>query len=367
MPRQADTRPLVIKRYGSIDLARGMSVVGGVDGDILVIARYGAQSRRREFPRDTPLMDRLHWQHTEIEAMRILATKKIHDATLSQDCDLYLNSLSEVRRERAAQWLAYWRQWYGYKRRTDLTLQDCQAFFEHVRPKTNDAGSFSASSKNKLRTYLLAVWRYHDGKRHVCPCLDIPVYAEPKGRSRELAPEDTLRLLAAMHDGPHRARLALMFFTGCRPAELALLRPEHFVLDTAAPYVAFTTAKGGPNRIVTIPGVALPYVAAFVRHRAWQTRSSLFVAMTRAAAKIGLTLTTGERHPGGRRKFAVTPYSLRHAYAMNLRRSGAGIEDIADALGHSSLQTTRRYAQAIPEQQAALTNRMWDKAGLYKS
>jgi integrase len=366
MPRQADTRPLVIKRYGSIDLARGMSVVGGIDGDILVIARFRDQSRRRTFPQDTPLMDRLHWQHSQIEQMRILTTRRVTDPTFSQDIDVYLASVGEVRRERASQWLDYWRAWYGYKRRADLTLQDCQAFFEHIRPKTNSQGEFSASSKNKLRTYCLAVWRYHDGKRHACPLLDVPVLEEPKGRSRELSPDATLRLLAAMPDGPHRAKLGLLFFTGCRPFELTTLRPDAFHIDGDHPYVAFVTAKGGPDRIVTIPDQALPYVAAFIRHQAWKTRGSLFAAMTRTAAKIGLVLTTGERHPGGRRKFAISPYSLRHAYAMNLRRSGAGIEDIADALGHSDLRTTRRYAQAIPERQAALTNAMWDKAGLYK-
>lgn len=363
MPRQADQRPLVIRRYRDIDLAHGMTVVGGVYGQILVIARYQNQVRRREFPLDSPLVDRLAWQHQTIETLRLKAAGKHVETTLAEDIDTYLASLSGKRGEDAAQWLDYWKTWYGYLQRSELTLQQCQVFFQEVRPKTNPDGAFSASSKNKLRTYLINVWRYHDGRRHECPCLDVPLFAEPAPEAKELPPDVILSLLGQMQDTPSRAKLAMLFVTGCRPAELAWLRPESFDLDGDVPHVRIRGAKGGRSRMVPLPPMGVAYARDFLRHQAWQAPGDLYDDMQRAAKQLGLTLYTGEHHPGGRRKAVITPYALRHTYAMQLRRSGAGIDDIADQLGHATLQTTRRYAQSIPERQVVVTNRMWERMG----
>jgi len=40
----------------------------------------------------------------------------------------------------------------------------------------------------------------------------------------------------------------------------------------------------------------------------------------------------------------ATVHSLRHTFASWLIQNGAGIEEVADALGHASLNMTRRYA-----------------------
>jgi len=41
----------------------------------------------------------------------------------------------------------------------------------------------------------------------------------------------------------------------------------------------------------------------------------------------------------------ITPHVLRHTKAVALRKAGVSLEDIADYLGHSSLESTRRYAR----------------------
>ena len=39
----------------------------------------------------------------------------------------------------------------------------------------------------------------------------------------------------------------------------------------------------------------------------------------------------------------VTPHSLRHSYAAESLRRGAGLQDVQDALGHADPRATRRY------------------------
>ena len=41
----------------------------------------------------------------------------------------------------------------------------------------------------------------------------------------------------------------------------------------------------------------------------------------------------------------ITPNALRRSFAVNMINSGAAIDDVRDALGHSSIHTTRRYVE----------------------
>ena len=40
-------------------------------------------------------------------------------------------------------------------------------------------------------------------------------------------------------------------------------------------------------------------------------------------------------------------HALRHAYATELRRSGADLADVQELLGHRDIRTTRRYAPVV--------------------
>jgi integrase len=353
-------RPLRLKQYKDQALGRGMRVRDGKYGHVEVVASVGTRRATKCFALGTPLSIMLDWQYDARERIRLRRTL-VETVTLRQDVDAYLSSLTPVRRERAETWLRYWVERYGHLTRAELTLAHCHTFFRDVRPRTTE-GTFSASSKNKLRTYLLAVWRYLDGRRHTCPVSDIPVFDEGHGRPRELAPTDVLAILEAMGDTPNRARLGVLFTTGCRPHELSCLREADFVLAGDPPYVHIPAAKGGRDRMVTLPPLGVQYAQDLIRHAAFGPTNNLVRDMGRAARRVGLELYEADPHSCGRRRLRVTPYALRHGYAMNMRRAGAGIDDIADALGHRSLETTRRYAGPIPSKQRALVAAMW--AGL---
>jgi integrase/recombinase XerD len=54
----------------------------------------------------------------------------------------------------------------------------------------------------------------------------------------------------------------------------------------------------------------------------------------------------------------VTPHSLRHTFARTLLASGTPINDVADLLGHSSLDTTRIYTKASETDLATVVARL---------
>jgi integrase/recombinase XerC len=57
----------------------------------------------------------------------------------------------------------------------------------------------------------------------------------------------------------------------------------------------------------------------------------------------------------------VTPHTLRHTFAHALIASGASLSDVADLLGHTSLDTTRIYTKASETDLATAVARLEEK------
>ena len=54
----------------------------------------------------------------------------------------------------------------------------------------------------------------------------------------------------------------------------------------------------------------------------------------------------------------VTPHTLRHTFARTLVAAGTPISDVADLLGHSSLDTTHIYTKSSETDLAAVVARL---------
>jgi site-specific recombinase XerD len=54
----------------------------------------------------------------------------------------------------------------------------------------------------------------------------------------------------------------------------------------------------------------------------------------------------------------VLPHTLRHSFAHALLSAGTPLTDVADLLGHSSLDTTRLYTKATESDLAAAVARL---------
>ncbi len=54
----------------------------------------------------------------------------------------------------------------------------------------------------------------------------------------------------------------------------------------------------------------------------------------------------------------VSPHTLRHSFARALLAAGTPLTDVADLLGHSSLDTTRIYTKASETDLAVVVSRL---------
>ena len=218
-------------------------------------------------------------------------------------------------------------------------------------------------SNDTIRARLKAVqslfsWLYRWGLSPLKPeliakdILDMPP-------AKKLSPRDILtvdearRLLAAAGKQRDRCLIQLMLDDGLRVSEALALTWDNIYSALDRYYVDVNAGKGDKPRMVETPAglwTALVAYRASLQARSrlepWLDvrrpfdihRTTAWRIVDRAASAAGIEKT-------------VTPHSLRHTHAHQLRMAGWPLEMIADRLGHKSLNTTKVYTR--PAEMAA--------------
>lgn len=149
------------------------------------------------------------------------------------------------------------------------------------------------------------------------------------------------------------ALFALMFNTGARVQEILNLRPCD--VRTEPPYQVRLQGKG--HKVRTCPIWA--HTASLIREISTrslhpeETHAPLFVnshgePLTRFGVRYLLRkyVAIASETTGSLRGKKIHPHSLRHTTAIHLLKAGVDFATISQWLGHSSLNTTMRYATA---------------------
>lgn len=149
-----------------------------------------------------------------------------------------------------------------------------------------------------------------------------------------------------------RSMLEVLYATGLRVSELVDLRPQQVSLNQGLVRVV---GKGGKERLVPLGEEALNWVQAFFRgpradilherpcEHLFPTRRGS--GMTRQAFWY---LIKKHAQAAGIHK-AISPHTLRHAFATHLLNHGADLRVVQMLLGHSDLSTTQIYTHVARE------------------
>jgi integrase len=208
-------------------------------------------------------------------------------------------------------------------------------------------------------TAVRALLRYLAATGAVRPGLDraVPTIWRWRHASlpRHLTAEQTERVLGACdHDTligkRDRAIVLLLVRLGLRAGEVAALTLDH--LDWRHGHLLVRATKSRRERRLPLPDEVGNAIVSYLRcERPHRPHRAVFVRVggrtrfeplkvwgvtdvaQRALAKAGLRLT----RPGA--------HVLRHTAATHMVRRGASFKEVADVLGHASLQTTGIYAK----------------------
>jgi integrase/recombinase XerD len=185
--------------------------------------------------------------------------------------------------------------------------------------------------------------------------LDAPKLGRPLPKTLTEAEVDAL-LTAQPTDDPRgqrdRAMLEVLYATGLRVTELVTLTPQSVSLVQG---VVRVVGKGNKERLVPLGEEAVAwldrYLAAarpdilqgrvcgylFPTSRSCcMTRQAFWLLIKRYALEAGISK-------------ALSPHTLRHAFATHLLNHGADLRVVQMLLGHSDLSTTQIYTHVARE------------------
>lgn len=262
------------------------------------------------------------------------------------------NTLDSYRRD-----LTQFQVWLDKSRGRELLNakhDDLLAYLAHkvaLKAKATSSGRLLSSLK---RFYQFAL---RQNRIAVDPSLNIESPKLPRGLPKTLTEDDVEKLLAAPNvDEPlglrDRTMLEVLYASGLRVSELVTLKTAQVSQDMG---VVRIMGKGSKERLVPLGEEALNWIkcylkearpqilgkrsadALFVTARAQaMTRQSFWHLLKRHALRAGL-------------RTAISPHTLRHAFATHLLNHGADLRVVQMLLGHSDISTTQIYTHVARE------------------
>lgn len=212
-------------------------------------------------------------------------------------------------------------------------------------------------SNDTIRARLKAVqslfsWLYRWGISPLKPeliakdILDMPP-------AKKLSPRDILtidearRLLVATESQRDRCLIQLLLDDGLRVSEALALTWDNIYTALDRYYVDVIAGKGNKNRMVETPAELWAVLVAYRENIQERGRLEPWLDVKRPFTIHRATawrIVERTANAAGIEK-TVTPHSLRHTHAHQLRMAGWPLEMIADRLGHENLNTTKVYTR----------------------
>ena len=165
---------------------------------------------------------------------------------------------------------------------------------------------------------------------------------EPERKPSFLTDEELERVREVMERLPKHVRLAFetMLWTGLRVSEVASLTGEDVIEEEGKVFLRVRSGKGQKERLVPVMD----------KEVAWE--------LLRLSKEKGKELLFGVK-AGTLKDYAYKVkrasgvdfhcHRLRHTLATRLLAKGVSIDVVQKVLGHASINTTRRYAETLPE------------------
>jgi site-specific recombinase XerD len=251
----------------------------------------------------------------------------------------------------------HWAQKYDLTKIEDLTLSGVKKYRVGLARSLTSAGeSLTVKTQSyyiiALRSFLK--WLIKQDRKVLAPeKIELPKVGQApvKYLSSEqmfaLLNQPDVQTVSGLRD---RAILEVLFSTGLRVSELVSLNREQVNLDQREFGVV---GKGRKLRVVFLSAEAAEWLSRSLLQRTddWSPvfiRYAKGVDLTNDGEHMRLTSRSIQRIVEKYRKMAhlavpISPHSIRHSFATDLLRNGAGLRDVQEMLGHKNLATTQIY------------------------
>jgi site-specific recombinase XerD len=165
---------------------------------------------------------------------------------------------------------------------------------------------------------------------------------EPDKKPAFLTEEELGKVKKAMERLPRHIQLAFetMLWTGLRVSEVASLTGEDVIIEDGKVFLRVRSGKGQKERLVPVMDKDLALELLSLSKK--KAKGSLF----------GVSDGTLKDYAYKVKKWSGVNFHshrLRHTLATKLLAKGISIDVVQRILGHASINTTRRYAETLPD------------------
>jgi integrase len=312
--------------------------------------------------------DALKWsQEKEVEFRlnkQCSFTAKNEKRTLSELIDQYLSQVLPEKKDIARQTiqLNWWKTQIGTYKLCNISsavISECRTQLQ--KGNTHYGTPRSAATINR---YLAAIshvytvaWKEWNWIDHN-PVLNIRRFKEPRGRVRCLDDQERQRLLDACKESRNpflHTIVMLALSTGMRRGEILGLRWRD--LDLCNNRIIIQDTKNGERRAVPLVCSALQLVKELRANGSCSVDDFIFHS-PEDVTKRGSIRTAWEKAIERAKIENFRFHDLRHSTASYLAMNGASLLEIAEILGHKTLQMVKRYSHLSEGHTTAVLEKM---------
>lgn len=261
----------------------------------------------------------------------------------------YLSEFQEEKRREKSEntvsaYMSDIRQFFGYYRKDleELTTKDIEEYKEYLfrnrlKPKTINRKLVS------IRRYIDFVNNHGVGIRILAEVKMIKIQKQ-EYLEELLTKSDFDRLVKAAETHEDLRAVALfycLYLTGARVSELLQLKASDFAVNNLV-----IRGKGEKYRYLFPPELLTTHVNNYIRSRPENAPDKLF-NMSRQTVHYTIKKYAGIAKV---KKSRAHAHNFRHLYALRLIELGVPLEDVAELLGHTNINTTRIYIRKTKEQ-----------------
>ena len=195
------------------------------------------------------------------------------------------------------------------------------------------------------------------------PVRRITMPKEPSGRTRFLSDEERVSLLNACHESQNPylyTIVVLALSTGMRRSEIMNLRWDQVDLNREVIRLLPEDTKNATSRAVPIAGPALIELQKLSESKV-RSFSNLVFPAPNAIPGEERPIDIQSAWKAALQRAAITDFrfhDLRHSAASYLAMNGATLAEIAEILGHKTLQMVKRYAHLTEQHTSGVVKRM---------
>lgn len=337
---------------------------------------YRVQVRLKGYPAQTATFlrktDARRWVQqveTAIREGRHFKTAESKRHTLGELIDRYIKTVVPIKKQhgiaQTAQ-LQWWKQELGSFLLSDIT----PALIAEKRDKLLQGITYrnTKRSSSTVVRYMAALshaftiackeWGWIEDS----PLRKVSKPSEPRGRVRFLSNLERTNLLHACQQSSHPylfTIVVLAISTGMRYSEIMNLTWS--VVDFDKKRITLHETKNGERRVVPLAGLALELLKDHENHRRIDTLLIFPAQKGQNPQKPTILRSAWIRvlEQANIRDFKF--HDLRHSCASYLAMNGASLAEIAEVLGHKTLQMVKRYAHLSEEHTASVIESMNEK------